>query len=74
MHDQPSLEPTPISDDAAEHLVDAYGVGGQALKAKAASMMTDAFLLRAYQRTDGEPGNSEGNALLAEIERWGLDV
>ncbi|SFP98480.1 hypothetical protein [Sphingomonas rubra] len=31
-------------------------------------------LLAAYQRTDGEPGNPEADALLAEIERRGLDI
>lgn len=36
--------------------------------------LPSADLLRAYQRTDGEPGNPEADALLAEIERRGLDV
>jgi hypothetical protein len=41
---------------------------------KAAAYMTDAFLIRAYQRTTGDPGYPEADALLAEIERRGLDV
>lgn len=36
--------------------------------------MTDADLLAAYQRTDGESGNAEADALAAEIERRGLDI
>jgi hypothetical protein len=36
--------------------------------------MTDAALLAAYQRTEGEPGNPEADALLAEIKRRELDV
>jgi hypothetical protein len=36
--------------------------------------LSDADLLAAYQRTNGEPGNAEADALLAEIERRGLDV
>lgn len=35
---------------------------------------SNADLLRAYQRTDGEPGDPEADALLAEIERRGLDT
>ena len=46
----------------------------QTAEEKAAAMMTDEFLLRAFQRTDGEPGNAEADALLAEIQRRGLDV
>ncbi|MES3054885.1 hypothetical protein O6V14_04515 [Sphingomonas faeni] len=34
----------------------------------------DADLVAAYQRTDGEPGNAEAAALVAEIERRGLDI
>ena len=34
--------------------------------------MPDAALLAAYQRTNGELGNPEVDALLAEIERRGL--
>ena len=41
---------------------------------KAAAMMTDEFLLRAYQCTDGKPGDAEADALLAEIERLGLNL
>lgn len=41
---------------------------------KAAAMMTDEFLLRAYQRTDGKPGDAEAVALLAEIERRRLNL
>ena len=36
--------------------------------------MPNADLLAAYQRTNGEPGNPEADALLAEIERRGLDI
>lgn len=36
--------------------------------------LLDAELVAAYQRTDGEPGNPEADALLAEIERRGLDL
>lgn len=36
--------------------------------------MTDAELCAAYQRTDGEPGNPEADALLDEIRRRDLDV
>lgn len=39
-----------------------------------ASQLSDAELVAAYQRTDGEPGNPEADALLAEIERRGLDL
>jgi hypothetical protein len=35
--------------------------------------MTDTELLAAYQRTSGEPGDAEADALLAEIERRGVD-
>jgi hypothetical protein len=34
----------------------------------------DEALLAAYQRTDGEPGNLEAEALQSEIERRGLDL
>jgi len=40
----------------------------------ALATMADADLLRAYQRTDGVPGNPAADALLAEIERRGLDL
>ena len=36
--------------------------------------MSDADLLAAYQRTTGEEGDAEADALCAEIERRGLDV
>jgi hypothetical protein len=36
--------------------------------------MTDQDLLAAYQRTNGEPGSAEADALLAEIERRNLDI
>ena len=36
--------------------------------------ISDAELLAEYQRTDGEPGNQEVGAILAEIERRGLDI
>ncbi len=35
---------------------------------------SDEDLLAAYERTTGEPDNSEAETLLAEIERRGLDV
>ena len=40
----------------------------------ALATMRGADLLRAYQRTDGVPGNRAADALLAEIERRELDV
>jgi hypothetical protein len=36
--------------------------------------MDDRDLRVAYERTDGEPGNPEADALLAEIKRRGLDT
>jgi hypothetical protein len=36
--------------------------------------LSDRDLLAAYQRTNGEPGNAEADALLAEIERRNLDL
>ncbi len=36
--------------------------------------MTDYALVTEYRRTNGEPGNPEANALLAEIERRNLDI
>lgn len=36
--------------------------------------LSDTDLLAAYQRTTGEPGDPEADALAAEIERRGLDV
>lgn len=36
--------------------------------------LSDAALVAAYQRTDGEPGDPEPDALLTEIERRGLDL
>ena len=36
--------------------------------------LSDADLLAAYQRTNGEPGDAEADALLSEIERRGLDI
>jgi len=38
------------------------------------AVMTDADLLAAYQRTDGEPRNTEADALLAEIQARDLDI
>ena len=59
-------EPTPatLGDDAAEHLVEAYG----------AESMTDADLIAAYRRTTDETADHEANALAAEIEARGLDL
>ena len=37
-------------------------------------MMTDDFLVRAYERTSSEQGDAEADALSAEIKRRGLDV
>ena len=37
-------------------------------------VMSDAALLAAYERTDGEPGDPETDALLAEIHRRELDL
>lgn len=39
-----------------------------------AAAFNDEELLRAYQQTDGEPGDDVADTLLAEIERRGLDV
>ncbi|WP_353442648.1 hypothetical protein [Sphingomonas faeni] len=39
-----------------------------------ARAMSDADLLAAYQRTTGEPGDQQADALLAEIERRDLDI
>ena len=36
--------------------------------------LTDEQLLDAYEATSGEPGDAEGDRLLAEIQRRGLDV
>lgn len=36
--------------------------------------LTDRDLLAAYQRTNGEPGDAEADALLAEIQRRELDI
>lgn len=36
--------------------------------------LSDRVLVAAYQRTTGEPGDAEADALLAEIERRGLDL
>lgn len=41
---------------------------------EAPGQMTDRELLAAYQRTNGEPGEPEADALLAEIERRNLDL
>ena len=73
-----STEPTPIDDTSAEELVASYDATSASLEQsgeeKAAEIMTDEFLLRAYERTSGQCGNAEADALLAEIERRGLDV
>ena len=37
-------------------------------------MITEEFLVRAYERASVEQGNAEADALLAEIERRKLDV
>ena len=39
-----------------------------------AAAMSDKDLQAAYQRTDGEVGNPEADALAAEIERRELDL
>jgi hypothetical protein len=36
--------------------------------------MSDAELRDAYLRTDGEPGDTEADALAAELERRGIDI
>lgn len=72
MTDQPA---TPINDDAARNLVAAYDEAAEPTsEEKAAGMMTDAFLIRAYQRANGVPGDPEAEALLAEITRRGLKL
>ncbi len=43
-------------------------------EAKAAGMMTDEFLRRAFERTTGDVGDPEADALLAEIKRRGLEI
>ena len=68
-------------DDITENLKTVRGVPKtlhgeppELLEVRGEVYMTDAELLRAYQRTTGEPGDPEADALLAEIERRGLDV
>lgn len=69
---------TQTDDTSAEDLVAYYAATGAALeqtdKKKAARMMTEEFLVRAYERASVEQGNAEADALLAEIERRKLDV
>lgn len=36
--------------------------------------VSDAELIRAYLESNGEPGDPEGDALAAELERRGLDI
>jgi hypothetical protein len=36
--------------------------------------LSDVDLVAAYQRTDGEPGNAEADAMAAEIQRRNLDL
>lgn len=36
--------------------------------------LADRDLLATYQRTSGEPGDPEVEAIIAEIERRGLDI
>lgn len=36
--------------------------------------LSDADLIAAYQRTDGEPGDPDADALVIEIQRRGLDL
>ena len=73
-----NTEPTPIDDTSAEELVASYDATSDSLEQsgeeKAAAMMTDEFLLRAYQRTDGQCRNAEADALLAEIQHRGLHL
>ena len=38
------------------------------------STLSDADLIAAYQRTDGEPGNPVADALLEEIRARNLDL
>jgi len=72
MTDQPAA---PINDNAARNLVAAYDEAAEPTpEEKAARLMTDAFLIRAYQRTNGVPGDLEAEALLAEITRRGLKL
>ena len=51
-----NTEPTPIDDTSAEELVASYDATSDSLEQsgeeKAAAMMTDEFLLRAYERTE----------------------
>lgn len=63
---EPGVDQPPVGWD---HIVPS---AGKPPEVKAASMMTDAFLLRAYQRLTGEQGGPEADALLAEIKRRGL--
>ncbi len=43
------------------------------LVAAAVGALPDADLLAAYQRTDGEPGNPEADALAEELRRRNID-
>lgn len=36
--------------------------------------LDDQSLIEAYQQTDGQPGNSFADELLAELERRNLDI
>lgn len=62
----------------AADLVASYDATSDALEQsseeKPAGMMTDEFLVRAFERISGEQGNEEAEAHLAEIQRRGLDA
>lgn len=45
-----------------------------AVAGKVAAGMSDEALRAAWQRTTGEPGDPEADALLAEIARRNLDI
>lgn len=74
-----ALMPTPMLDMSVGNLgvdpmtamatVDLQDGIGTAL-----AQASDAELLEAYQLSDGVPGNPEADALVAEIERRGLDA
>lgn len=53
---------------------DEHARSWQAMAEEGIRLLPDHDLVRAYERTDGEPGNPEADALLAEIERRNLGL
>lgn len=65
----------PVGDTSARGLVASYISLARCFSnqpKKLAEIITDEFLLRAYQRTSGDQRAAEADALIAEIERRGL--